>query len=496
MSSSTTYAQQLLINGVVVVPFLEPNEQSTFHDNLIKEYKNAPEFIDGNVTVTNGAVMGGCQFGSFPSSFHNDTVRHLRTKAAERVIPLLFKPILDRDSDIKVAILGDRACVRPAGIKPTKESWHRDENKYANAHHTIFGGWVNLNAFDQHFSCCPKTHNEVAGNNGFALIESKEDKKKYKAMKEKIVIPAGHIIVFYERIVHEVLAHMKKEAMVRLFLGWDLTTDDMNLYGHYLNSIGPVVTPEEANKKFKESMKTFPVLDKTIGGKCDKCAMYSPNHLMFWLPRLLKFSENVRPAYCEDYTFKTGKNSGKTFRIVKRFMKAVEGEAWKAARPYSEKELGLFIPKRVHDTSRSEKRMASSKTGSWEEEAVVPAEPVYLGRSYGRVPMVGLDNGWSKHQVIGPASKVQRYDRETAETYGVPYRSITVGNFTWYHQRSHRDKQFHGYTFPNRRWGKRRRGEDAVVWHISESAEQSHRRHVRTINGNHSEELDTNDFSV
>ena len=496
MSSTNTYTRELLERGVVVLPFLEAHERRSFHDKLIEEYRSAPEFIDANVTLESGAVMGGCKFGSFPSSFHNTTVRNLRMKAVEDVIPALFQDILDRDGNKKIAILADRSCLRPVGIKPSPESWHRDENPYADANHTVFGGWVNLNSFDQHFSCCPKTHNEVTNNSGFAPITSKEEKKRYKAMKEKITIPAGHIIVFYERIVHEVLAHAKKEVMLRLFLGWDLTTDNMNLYGHYLNSIGPTVTTEEAKQKFKQTMKSFPVMDKTIGGKCDKCAMYSPNHLMFWLPRLLKFSENVRPAYCEDYTFKSGKNSGKTFRIVKRFMKTVEDEAWKAGRPYSEKELELFFPKRVHDISRAEKRMASSKTGSWEEEAVVPAEPVYLGRSYGRVPMVGLDNGWSKHQVIGPASKVQRYDRETAETYGVPYRSITVGNFTWYHQRSHRDKQFHGYTFPNRRWGKRRRGEDAVVWYISESTEQSHRRHVRTINGNHTEELEVNRFSV
>ena len=168
----------------------------------------------------------------------------------------------------------------------------------------------------------------------------------------------------------------------------------------------------------------------------------------------------------------------------------------KEAEPPAKRRCVVVEPKHKNDTSRAEKRMASSTTGTWEKEAVAPAEPVYLSRSYGRVAMVGLDNGWSKHQVIGPASKVQRYDKKTAETYGVPYRSITVGNFTWYHQRSHRDQQFHGYTFPNRRWGKRRRGEDVVVWYISKSTEQSHRRHVTTVNGNHSEELEANCFSV
>jgi hypothetical protein len=363
---------------------------------------------------------------------------------------------------------------------------------------TIFGGWVNLNDFEQHFSCCPKTHTEVTGNNGFAPITSKEDKKRYKAIKQKIVIPPGHMVVFYERLVHQVLAHKKKQPMVRLFIGWDLTTDAMSLYGRWLNSISPV-TAAEANERFKSAMKEFPVVDSKLGGKCDKCAMYSPNHLMFWFERVIEFSKNVKPAYREDYTFSSGGRSGQTFNIVKRFMAPVQDEAWKAARPYSDKELELFIPKRIHDTSQTEKRkrtMESSKTGAWEKESVVPAKPVYLSRGYGHVPMVGLDNGWSKHQVIGPASRVQLYDEETEKKYGVKYRTITVANFTWYHQRSHRDKDFRGYTFANRRWGKRRGTGRAYIWHISSQTKQSHVRNVRTVNGNFTEPLLPNDFSV
>ena len=52
---------------------------------------------------------------------------------------------------------------------------------------------------------------------------------------KKIEIPPGHIIIFYERIVHEVTGGKAKHPMCRLFLGWRLTYGSKSLVGDNLN---------------------------------------------------------------------------------------------------------------------------------------------------------------------------------------------------------------------------------------------------------------------
>ena len=98
----------------------------------------------------------------------------------------------------------------------------------------LFGGWANFDDFAQHFRCAPRTHLEVGNQNkGFAKLESDEEKAKYAPLMQTIAIPPGHVLIFYERIVHEVLPtlHVRDDPMVRMMLGFRITDDTEPLFG-------------------------------------------------------------------------------------------------------------------------------------------------------------------------------------------------------------------------------------------------------------------------
>ena len=101
----------------------------------------------------------------------------------------------------------DRMMRRIPGERTDAESWHRDEAKNTQPGDDIFGGWINLDAQPQHFSCAPGTHLEAGArgrNDGFAKITSAADKARYQQIANAhgpVTIPPGHILIFYERLV-------------------------------------------------------------------------------------------------------------------------------------------------------------------------------------------------------------------------------------------------------------------------------------------------------
>ena len=126
---------------------------------------------------------------------------------------------------------------RIPGESTDVESWHRDEALNTQPGDDIFGGWINLDDQPQYFSCAPGTHLEAGAhdrNAGFAKITSAAEKEHYRkiaAAHGKVVIPHGHILIFYERLVHEVVKAKAERIMRRLFLGWRATTATEPLFG-------------------------------------------------------------------------------------------------------------------------------------------------------------------------------------------------------------------------------------------------------------------------
>ena len=104
--------------------------------------------------------MGG--FGAFgnPSSFHNPWVRKIRKSLHPVILDNIFREHLE-ETGLKFEQDIDRMMIRTTHQTVGRESWHRDESKYAKPGDTIFGGWVNFDAFPHYLSACPGTHMEA-----------------------------------------------------------------------------------------------------------------------------------------------------------------------------------------------------------------------------------------------------------------------------------------------------------------------------------------------
>jgi hypothetical protein len=127
-------------------------------------------------------------------------------------------------------MLFDRMMYRNVGQAPSPESWHRDvippENIEENDE--IFGGWLNLDMTDQYFSCIPGSHLSISQKKlkpGFATIPP-DQIKSISEYRHKFIVPPGHMIIFPQYIIHEVVSQPigGVENMMRIFTGWRTTT--------------------------------------------------------------------------------------------------------------------------------------------------------------------------------------------------------------------------------------------------------------------------------
>lgn len=173
------YAESLFRDGVAVVPipFLSTLESiARARSALDAEISAFPEFrpeyvVDGAFvrSVKGGVskrelVKGGFAALGTPSSFHNSFVRQMRTDVHPIGVKL-FEALASR-VDFRSTTEGkewrcsqemDRLLIRPAGVSPTSEMWHRDSSPAASSGDLVFGGWLNLDTQPQHFSCQLRT---------------------------------------------------------------------------------------------------------------------------------------------------------------------------------------------------------------------------------------------------------------------------------------------------------------------------------------------------
>lgn len=235
--SPSLAVQNLKQNGFVVIPCISVDEIPLLRGQFRATLAAMPEFKYGEAMLRFGSqeahssfngkpvpfVGGGFSALGNPSSFHNKLVRELRQRAHRCVFDAVFKEMLEQDSELKFEQVIDRMMFRRAGQSPSSESWHRDESKFAKQGDNIFGGWINLDSFDQYFSGVPGSHLEVGlMNRGFATIPRSRH-AELKRKRHVVAIPPGHIFIFYERMVHEVVSKKLKVDQHRLFLGWRTT---------------------------------------------------------------------------------------------------------------------------------------------------------------------------------------------------------------------------------------------------------------------------------
>lgn len=188
-----------------------------------KTLKKFPEYCNKDIEKY---VLGAFSALGNPGSFHNKFVRWIRLHSMRAVYPLFSEMI--KDDDLYLAQLADRMMYRPPNVKTSDDTWHRDIKENQLPGETIYGGWINISTRTQYFSCVPGTHNDKCNSKGFAKIVDKKLIEHYENKKQYIEIPPGAILIFNERMVHEVLSNVVPYAITRIFLAWMTTPKKMD----------------------------------------------------------------------------------------------------------------------------------------------------------------------------------------------------------------------------------------------------------------------------
>jgi hypothetical protein len=231
--------------GVAVYEIFESDkERLDFVRSMRHAVDNTPEFAEqtwreGNshagekrsifdMTQTNIAA-GGFAALNHSSSFHNQFVRSLRMHVHGQAVFGDFFGMgteegANRESTHLEQVI-DRMMIRRSNQAPTAEAWHRDVAVGTRKDDRVFGGWINLNSFDQTFSCVLGSSHEKRDASdpvGFATIDSVHH-PQVVARSSKVVIPSGCMIVFNEDTIHEVSSSTQTTSLLRLFTGWRLS---------------------------------------------------------------------------------------------------------------------------------------------------------------------------------------------------------------------------------------------------------------------------------
>lgn len=284
----------------MVVPLYSATEAAETRRNVIGAVGEFEDFKPDLPTVRGAFpdyAIGGFGALGVATSFHHPIIREIR----ERAHPVAQSALMDIADGRQFEQIIDRLMLRPPGKQPTREQWHRDVSPMtANEDDDIFGGWVNLDAVPQYFSCIRGSHNDFDArmNLGFAtsiLRDSHLDKKV------RVEVPPGHLLIFYECVMHEVLSNRAPPAgSVRLFTGWRLTHSNMSLF------------PD-----LEWRLRTNAPMRLKSG---QEPPMYAKLHWTNWVEKLQDWATaTLAPELLTTRTVASGKRAGQTFTIPFRF---------------------------------------------------------------------------------------------------------------------------------------------------------------------------------
>lgn len=333
----------LELEGYVVLPCLDARAREEARAGLRAIVAESVEFKQG----AREWVMGGFQAMAHATSFHNDTVRKIRQWAMFACVDKLWGAYVRRygtPADNLEQIM-DRVMIRPAGRVATAESWHRDVTPFGDPKRDkTFGGWINLDETNQTFSCVPRTHKEDPGDGvGFATFKKNDPRiERFHRDKTLTQIPPGHILVFFEHLVHEVVSTRAPRDVHRLFLGWRLT-----------RQVTPLLEsgPAPGGQPLARVVREFAVPHLKSG---QVPPMYALLHWSNWRKRLEDFSRhNIDPHLLVDKTVKRSSVSGEqgqVYRITPRFMPSgnelIQRGLLFDQPKYTENEIQMHLPGR------------------------------------------------------------------------------------------------------------------------------------------------------
>ena len=304
-----SYARQLLEQGYVVIP------AETFKgrkEEFLSEASRFQEFKKDLNPHTCQFVLGGFAALGNPSSFHNPLVRKFRQWAHCILVSAVFQDMVksfDDPGSWKLDHIIGRMMIRRAGEQPTAETWHRDHSSelIANDDDKVFGGWINLDAVPQYFSCVPKTHiPNSRQHRGFAKFK-KEDVKALglKERAHRVEIPPGSILVFFENMIHEVLAKKLKYTLTRLFIAFRLTRSLETRPSNLMTKI--------------DDQDVIMIKSGQIP------SMHADLHWNLWRPTMEKFAkDNIKDELLITKTVLSGLLQGDTHLVCPNVMESLE----------------------------------------------------------------------------------------------------------------------------------------------------------------------------
>ena len=246
--------------GVVTIPILDAEELISEQEGYLETMREFPEYKrhhENRDLTPNGEqliyVLGKFAALGNPASFHSLWVRRLRLKAYCIVREMILLPLLNsrlahRFEDAFTEMLCDRLMYRLPGQAPEAESFHRDviPSEFIGDSDEIFGGWINLDSTDQKFSAVRGSHLGVSLHSlrsGFARVPTEQIPlvKPYATKNTgpfgPIICPPGHMIIFPQYIVHQVLGQPAENIMKRLFTGWRISSSPNALHPDKINRL-------------------------------------------------------------------------------------------------------------------------------------------------------------------------------------------------------------------------------------------------------------------
>lgn len=360
MFDDADYQTHLVDKGWVVIPTLlgaDRQKLARVKNAFDQHFLDSPELSNPQPKDPKYQnVLGGFAALGNPSSFHAKQIRMLREKCQAAVLDSDALPIEGR----RLEQCFDRVLRRIPGETIDAESWHRDEAKNALTGDDIFGGWINLDSEPQYFSCAPGTHKDVGtNNNGFAKISDPEDKAHFRDVANAcgpVVIPSGHILIFYERLVHQVIRSKATHIMQRLFLGWRVTTAHEPLFGTKTTKMW-IDTQMPAQIKSGQKTAVYPT------------AYYNfTRHF----PTLTAFSKVAFVPQClYQHTVKSGVEAGTVWTRVDRYMKGLVHYGLPLHAPYDRHEINVLMPLRswmlyTFDSPTVRVAFCTVPTGTWQ----------------------------------------------------------------------------------------------------------------------------------
>lgn len=206
-----------------------------------------PELQPGWYENGETAHLGGSAFLGWPSTFHSPVMREIRKLGARLTAQRLMDEGLVEADDYAHAIMDRTALRRGADATHSQvvssESFHQDVSPYRDSRASvILGGWIVLDPRPQKFRCVTGTaftptqrllaaHERYMNANnrkfkkasgGFATFAvTAPERNALRAASTDIEIPSYSIILFDERIVHEVYGTRAAPTdMRRQFLGF------------------------------------------------------------------------------------------------------------------------------------------------------------------------------------------------------------------------------------------------------------------------------------